>query len=196
MASTEKVYIFIDNSNNWIQGKFAVGKLERLGLGSHINKRDSYYFDHLRIEYGCLIEKIQGKRILGDKPFIVGSRPPINDSMWKRFEEQGCEIKVFDRNVENREKKVDQALSRAAYKKIHFKEPAILALVAGDGDYHPMIEEALEYGMSRELKSDAFYMPLDDCYKYIAYGDGLCSVDEVLTLEVTGDSLINWTDKM
>ncbi|CAG8615680.1 7484_t:CDS:2 [Racocetra fulgida] len=55
--STNLVYVFIDNSNIWIEGKYTVENLEQLG----------------------------------GAPFLVGFRPPPNDSLWARIRDQGFE---------------------------------------------------------------------------------------------------------
>ncbi|CAG8475680.1 12317_t:CDS:2 [Acaulospora morrowiae] len=71
-ADNEKLtYIFIDNSNTFIEGTFSVGKLEN--LGSIDNERNSLVFRDLEINYELLIERIQGKGNLGAKPVIVPS---------------------------------------------------------------------------------------------------------------------------
>jgi cephalosporin hydroxylase len=34
---------------------------------------------------------------------LYGSRPPAEDSVWNRIRDDGCDVKVFDRNIRNKE---------------------------------------------------------------------------------------------
>ncbi|CAI2189725.1 16629_t:CDS:1, partial [Funneliformis geosporum] len=60
---------------------------------------------------------------MGSNPIIVGSRPPPNDSLWDRIESQGYDVVVFDRNIENKEKKVDMELGASAMDVIWTRDP-------------------------------------------------------------------------
>ncbi|CAG8617493.1 10652_t:CDS:1, partial [Paraglomus occultum] len=51
------VYIFVDNSNITIEGKYTVGDLEC--LGSFDYERSTHYFSQLRIDYGRLLKTVQ-----------------------------------------------------------------------------------------------------------------------------------------
>jgi len=107
---------------------------------------------HLIIDYGRLLQTIQGKRRLGAHPILVGScPPPMDDSLWVRIREDGFKVILYNRNIENKEKKVDTTIALHMCEAIFTKEPAILALIAGDGDYYPQVEEALKKGWTVEI---------------------------------------------
>ncbi|RIB03074.1 hypothetical protein C2G38_819159 [Gigaspora rosea] len=137
LVNTGLIYVFVDNSNVFIEGKYAIAELEK--LGTFDNKRRAPCFNQFRIDHGKLLTTIQGNRKLGDAPVIVGSRPPPNDSLWRSVREQGYDAMVYDRNIENREKKVDVALAHTMSKVILTKSPGILALVSGDNDFEPIV---------------------------------------------------------
>jgi hypothetical protein len=140
MGGEDMVYVFIDNSNIWIEGKFAVAEVEGIGMYDAIRRHRC--LQELQIDYGQLLSTILSDRPLGGHPVIVGSRPPPNDSLWHKCRQYGFEVKVFDRNVDNKEKKVDMQLGTAVLCNVFQNVPATIVLVAGDGDYSPVIDEA------------------------------------------------------
>ncbi|CAI2181462.1 6461_t:CDS:2 [Funneliformis geosporum] len=197
---TNKVHVFVDNSNIWIEGKYAVGELER--LGSFDYDRNSYYFGQLRIDYGRLLTTVQRERELGSSPVIVGSRPPPNDSLWERIRQQGYEV-----SLNNREKKVDATLVCSMYEVISKEDPGVLVLIAGDRDYEPVITQALNKkwivetwfwnsGMSMELISKTNFNSLGNYYRSFAYGYGPDRGEKSYILEITdGDVITSWEDQ-
>ncbi|CAG8839677.1 23563_t:CDS:2, partial [Racocetra persica] len=145
-------------------------------------------------------------RKLGDAPVIVGSRPPPNDSLWRSVREQGFNVMVYDRNIENREKKVDVTLAHTIDKVIFRKSPGILALVSGDSDFDPIVTTAFQcnwivetwfwnMGMSGELKDKTIFTPLDYHYKSFSCGFGPDFGKSDRVLEVIGHALRNWGNK-
>ncbi|RIB19190.1 hypothetical protein C2G38_2307690, partial [Gigaspora rosea] len=145
-SSTNLVYVFIDNLNIWIEGKYAVGNLERLGTFDF--DRNSYYFKQLQIDHGRLLTTVQCGRKLGGAPFLVGSEPSPNDSLWARIRDQGFEV-IFDRDIRShREKKIDTLMSAA--ETIMSNDPGVLVLIASDRDYRPLAEYALKYDWTVE----------------------------------------------
>ena len=127
------VYVFVDNSNLWIEGK----KLS--GMGKHPPVPSNYNY---RIEYGKLLNLIVGTRQLADVPKLYGSEPPPNDSVWNIIRSKGFDVNVFKRNIQNKEKGVDIAMSLDVAKLLYkSSRPAgIIALVAGDADYSPLVD--------------------------------------------------------
>ena len=79
---------------------------------------------------------------------FVGSRPP--DSLWDRIRNQGFDVTVYD-HIANKEKKVDMELGASMLDIIHFMDPGVIILVAGDGDYYPILTRALKYNWKIEV---------------------------------------------
>ncbi|CAG8782839.1 779_t:CDS:2, partial [Dentiscutata erythropus] len=197
---TNLVHVFIDNSNIWIEGKYTVGNLERLGTFDF--DRNSYYFKQLQIDHGRLLTTVQCERKLGGAPFLVGSRPPPNDSLWARIRDQGFEVNIFDRDVRShREKEVDTELVISATETITSNDPGVLVLIADDRDYRPLVKRALKHnwtvetwfwnsGVSSFLKSDTNFRSLDNCYRSFSYGLGPDLTEKNKVLEVTDGNVI------
>ncbi|CAJ0753133.1 6294_t:CDS:2, partial [Entrophospora sp. SA101] len=55
-------------------------------------KRGTHYYDLIRIEHGQLLKIVQNGRPLGAEPFLVGSKPPSEDSMWKYIRGLGFDV--------------------------------------------------------------------------------------------------------
>ena len=85
---------------------------------------------------------------------LFGSRPPPNDSLWKIAKSAGFEVVVEDRNVANKEKKIDTgivtAMMRDAYKCAD-KDNDTITLVSGDKDFVPPIRELVKDGFNVEV---------------------------------------------
>ena len=136
-----KVFIFIDNSNTFIQGTQAVAYLEKAGQWGQ--QRTTRQLPNARIDYGCLLQTILNGRELGGKPLLVGSRPPPNDTLWGQIKKRGLDVLVFDRNAANKEKAVDTTIVTEVMETLYERgeKGDTVALVAGDGDYGPLIEK-------------------------------------------------------
>src|SRR6185436_9626874 len=141
--------VFMDNSNLFIEGKFTVGRLEQAGEFDF--QRRIYQLHELCIDHGRLLSVVLKGRKMGSNPVIVGSRPPPNDSLWDRIKNQGFDAKIYQRNIENKEKKVDMFLGVSAAVTASTTDPGILVLVAGDGDYEPAISEAIKFNWTIEV---------------------------------------------
>ncbi|CAJ0769020.1 4164_t:CDS:2 [Entrophospora sp. SA101] len=201
--STGLVHVFVDNSNIFIEGKFNIGQLEYI----FDTEKNLYHINQLHIEYGQLLALVQDGCGLGGAPVLVGSRPPPNDSLWKHIQKQGYEVTVYNQNAENREKKVDMEIGASIMDTIQNYNPGILVLIAGDGDYVPVINRGLNKGwaveiwfwssgISNDLKSKVLFKPLDNCYKYFSCGYGPEPTGKKQVLEITdGDMIQDWRDK-
>ena len=143
------VYVFIDNSNIWIEGMYTVGRLEN--IGTFDGSRQQKIFKDLQIDHGELLSTVLSGRRLGPHPVIVGSRPPSNDTLWDKCRGQGFQVTVYDRNAENKEKKVDTELTAALTEFALERTPGVMALVAGDGDYFPGVKRALNRNWKVEV---------------------------------------------
>ena len=85
---------------------------------------------------------------------LFGSKPPPNDTLWRIAEGVGFEVVVEDRNVANKEKKIDTGIvthmMKDAYKIADCADDTI-TLVAGDGDFVPPVRELVEDGFNVEV---------------------------------------------
>jgi uncharacterized LabA/DUF88 family protein len=142
-APTEQLHIFLDNSNVWIEGQRVAA-----GGSPDDDRMDSSY----RIDFGRLMNLVRRDREIAEAN-LYGSEPPPNDSVWRVATERGFRPKVFQRNFKNREKKVDTQLCVDATKSMYSHHPKgrVLVLIAGDADYMPAIEVALQRGWRAEV---------------------------------------------
>lgn len=148
-------YVYVDNSNLFIEGRrvSAVAK----GMARNIVEAMQYnILDHTyTIDFGKLHQFVAGSdNAQIARAALFGSRPPPNDSIWTFAKRAGFEVVLTDRNVRNKEKKVDTGITTAmvkdGYKHVNPKKD-VITLVAGDGDYVPAIDELRADGYTVEL---------------------------------------------
>ena len=136
------LHLFIDNSNLFIEAQRVA--------------REKFYYDdalvmRMRVSYGGLLEKIRSKRNLNEA-VLVGSRPPQNDGLWDQLRKLGISPRIFERNYSNREKSVDAELTNALRDTLEDSpEVGVIALVAGDRDYIPVLERCVKKGWPVEV---------------------------------------------
>lgn len=158
-------FLYVDNSNVWIAGMnvSAVAK----GMAPDIwSAQDQRICDYSwALDFGRLMEFAGGERHEVGRAVLYGSRPPQNDSLWAAAERKGFEVVVYDRNVKNKEKKIDTRIATDivadSFSRMN-RERDEITLVAGDSDYVPTVENVLARGFkfhvvfwdhaSRELK--------------------------------------------
>jgi uncharacterized LabA/DUF88 family protein len=146
-------YVYVDNSNLYIEGRRVSAVANKLA-GDIYEAMNEGILDHgYTISFGKLHEFLCGtdKRTIR-RAALFGSRPPPNDGIWTFAKRAGFELHLEDRNIRNKEKKIDTGiatlLTKDAYK--HGKPGEdVFVLVAGDADYVPTINE---------LKADGYYV--------------------------------------
>lgn len=140
-------YVFVDNSNVWIEGKFlsAVKK----GMAENISEAHKKKISDKtwKMDFGKLLECVVDGNLQDVKEaIIVGSKPTQKDSLWNAMSKAGFNVKAEQRNASNREKKIDtgivQKINRKLYKES--EEDDVFVLVLGDSDYVPVIEDIKE----------------------------------------------------
>ena len=148
-------YVYVDNSNVFIEGK-RVSAVQR-GLASDIAHAFKYQiFDNsYSLDFGRLHAFVAGNDPSQiSRAALFGSRPPPNDSLWQMAEKAGFEPVVEERNVANKEKRIDTGIvtmmMRDAYKRV-VPECDVITLVAGDGDYVPCLKTLRDDGFKVEL---------------------------------------------
>lgn len=146
-------YIYVDNSNLYIEGRRASAVAQGLAADMHEAMREGIFDHGYTISFGKLHEFLCGsnKRDI-KRAALFGSRPPPNDGIWAIAERAGFELHLEDRNIKNKEKRIDTGiatlLTKDAYKHGKVSED-VFVLVAGDSDYLPTI---------KELKADGYFV--------------------------------------
>ena len=143
------LYTFVDNSNVLIEGR-RCAQMKR----SRRSRRNQYKDDSYSIDWGRFLYLLyeQDSRGLADIPILYGSRPPNEDSIWNRIREDGFDVRLFDRNIRNKEKGVDVEMALDIAKLIYgTAKPGIVVIAAGDADYVPAAQRAVEMGWPVEV---------------------------------------------
>jgi uncharacterized LabA/DUF88 family protein len=139
-------FLYVDNSNLWIEGMHVAAVAAGLA-------RDVYSAHEKRIcdytwkpDYLRLYEFAGGENV--GRAVLFGSGQ--NDSLWNAAHRSGFEVIVFDRNICNKEKKIDTSIVANmiddSYARVRKGDE--ITLVAGDKDYVPAIEILLSRGIS------------------------------------------------
>lgn len=148
-------WVYVDNSNVFIEGQ----RVSAVAKGMAMNIFDAMQNRILDLGYRMDFGKLHSF-VAGDEPskikraMLFGSRPPPNDSLWKIAESAGFEVVVEDRNVKNKEKRIDTGIvavmTRDAYTRVD-KTADVVTVVAGDGDYVPAVRQLKEDGYTVEV---------------------------------------------
>ena len=167
----ENVWIFVDDSNIWIEAMKLAGK-EKKFKTSH---------DHrIRIDIGRLTHAVASGRTVS-QGFLYGSEPPPIDTVWEKIQERGWKVETKKKHpITGKEKKVDTQLvaditERACNTPEH--ERSTIIIIAGDADVKPAIDKVLknkgwnveiymwEGSMASELKRlNELNAPVKVCY--------------------------------
>jgi len=143
-------YAYVDNSNLYIEGcrVSAVNKGTAKNIYDAMNNKivDMTW----QLDYGKLYEFLCGD----DAVARLWSSPPPGDSFWKMVDRKGFKSTIYDKNVANKEKKVDVAIGAAmtkdAYTKLDKAKDELL-LVAGDSDFEPVVLDLVSEGFKVEV---------------------------------------------
>lgn len=137
----EECVIIADNSNVWIEGQKYSAK--QRGLKRPCDKS-------WRVDFGKLLNEVsEGLPIR--KAILVGSRPPVEDSLWNVAREKGFEVIVKDRNSNDKEKAVDTELVAKGTQLVCTTSPAVLKILSGDADFKPLVDIANSQGWETEM---------------------------------------------
>jgi hypothetical protein len=112
---------------------------------------NTFVVDHSwQIDYGRLYEFLCGD----DAVARLWGSPPPGDSFWNMLDRKGFNPTVYERNVANKEKKVDVGIgarmTKDAYTVVN-KAKDELILVAGDSDFMPVIADLISEGFRVEV---------------------------------------------
>lgn len=136
-------FLYVDNSNVWIEGMHvaAVESGRAPDIWAALEHKICDY--SWKIDFGKLFTFAGGERPQVARAVLFGSRPPKNDSLWDAARTNGFKVIVHDRNIQNKEKKIDTEIVvnmlTDSYESL--KAGDEMTLVAGDKDYVPAIEK-------------------------------------------------------
>jgi hypothetical protein len=149
------LFVYVDNSNVWIEG-------QRISAVRQGRARDIYEATRERIvdhewgyDFGSLYEFACPVDAQIGRSKLWGSRPPANDSLWRRARDEGFEVETFLRNQSNKEKRVDNAIAATmledAFMWMKPERGDIAVLVGGDGDFLPTFEVLRRRGVKTRV---------------------------------------------
>ncbi|HRX55993.1 MAG TPA: NYN domain-containing protein [Verrucomicrobiales bacterium] len=173
--------IYVDNSNVWIGGMLVAAVQNGLAPDLPTAMNGRIYDNSWRLDFGKLFEYVAGDRSTVKRAILFGSRPPKNDSVWDAAKRKGFEVVTYDRNIANKEKKIDTDIVahmiEDSYELGDAKVDEI-TLIAGDADYVPALQKLRKRGFkidvvywsiaSKELKAEASkFISLDKYCKHL-----------------------------
>jgi len=147
--------VYVDNSNVFIEGKRAKAVESGLAMNIYDAMTNRILEQSYQIDFGKLYTFIAGtdknkiKRCM-----LFGSKPPSSDTIWNIARRIGFEVVTEERNIANKEKKIDTgivaAITKDAYT-ITDKAMDTITLVAGDADFVPSVRMLVEDGFTVEV---------------------------------------------
>ena len=140
----EHVFIYVDDSNMWIEAKKLAAK-----QGNFKCVEDP----RLRMDMGKVAEFVaKGREIACDN--LYGSEPPPIDTVWEKSRRCGWDVILSKRSLfTNKEKQVDHKIVKDITALVSDRSVAkgTIILVSGDADLIPAIKEGLSKKWSFEI---------------------------------------------
>ena len=147
-------YVFVDNSNLWIEGKYASAVRKGMAPDIHTAHEKKICDNSWKIDF----EKLLSYAVDGDlknikEAVIVGSKPTQKNSLWKSMEVAGFTVETEQRNKSNKEKKIDTGISIKISRRLHREadDGDVFVLFLGDSDYVPIVKEIIEDGKKAKI---------------------------------------------
>jgi len=140
----EHVFIYVDDSNIWIEGKKLAAK--QLNLKCVEDPR-------LRLDVGRVADVVANGREVA-WGILYGSEPPPIDTVWEKIRERGWKVITSKRSrITNKEKQVDHQMVSDIATLVSDRAVAKgkIAIVSGDADIIPAIKEGLSKNWSFEI---------------------------------------------
>lgn len=181
-ARTVANFLYVDNSNVWIEGMHVSAVKNGLAPDIWIAQQEKINDFGWRLDFGKLYEFAGGQASEVGRAVLFGSRPPPNDSLWSVARRKGFDVVVYDRSIAGREKKVDTSIATTVVADSYeLMRPGAdeVTLVAGDADYVPTVEQLRGRGFdvyvvfwehaSRELKeASTRFVALNEYLEHLA----------------------------
>lgn len=180
MAS-QNVHLFVDNSNVKIEGG-------RLSYAKRFNggRRNVQIDDTYELDWGKFLHlvKSRGNRVLAQVPVLYGSRPPPDDTVWQEIRNEGFDVKVFDRNIRDKEKGVDMEMGMDVVERLfEVRPPETIVIAAGDADFKGVVDRAVTklwavevwfWGNAAvDMQNVPTFVNLDPAIDYLRKGGGV-----------------------
>lgn len=140
------VWIYVDDSNIWIEAK---------KLASKVNRLKSTEDHRVRIEIGKLTDIVAKDRPVA-QGFLYGSEPPAIDKVWKKIREHGWNVDPLKKSrMTGKEKMLDTKLVADVTERACTtpeEQRSTIILITGDADVIPAMEKVMKYkGWSLEV---------------------------------------------
>ncbi|MEZ4365020.1 MAG: NYN domain-containing protein [Kofleriaceae bacterium] len=168
VPSTDGNYLYVDNSNVWIEGMHVAAVARGLAPDIWAAQQHRICDATWTLNFGKLYEFAGGDASDVGRAVLYGSRPPANDGLWEAARRKGFDVVVHDRNSQNKEKKIDTSITADIMEDSYERMKAgvdEITLVSGDKDYVPVVEKLVKRGFrfyvvfwdhaARELKDAA-----------------------------------------
>ncbi|MEY2715171.1 MAG: hypothetical protein RIT24_1514 [Planctomycetota bacterium] len=144
-------FLYVDNSNLWIEGMHAAAVRSGLAPDIWAACEQRICDSSWRVDFGRLMEFAGGGAI--GRAVLFGSTPPTSDSLWSIARARGFEVIVHERNARNREKKVDTQIAvemiQDSFERM--KPQDTITLVSGDTDHVPAVQKLRTRGFPVEV---------------------------------------------
>ena len=148
------IYVFVDNSNVWIEGKYASAVNKGMVTDICTAHEKKISDNSWKIDFGKLLScAVEGNMEEIKEAIIVGSKPTQKDSLWNAMESAGFTVETQQRNSSNKEKKIDTGIVQKINKKLYkeAEDGDLFVLVLGDSDYVPTVEAIEEDGKKAKI---------------------------------------------
>lgn len=146
-------YLYVDNSNVWIEGRRVAAVENGLAPTLHDAMQSKTVDMTWTYDFGSLYRLACPEDEKLGRTALFGSTPPPSDTIWKIAESEGFEVHLFERNAFGNEKQVDTAIvaMMVADAFTYMKSGDRVVLVAGDADFVPGLEIAKSRGAEARI---------------------------------------------
>lgn len=177
-----KNYIYVDNSNIFIEGQRVSAVARGMARNIFEASRQEIVDRDWNIDYGKLYSIVCGNPQEIGAARLWGSPPP-KDTFWGMVKSYGFDVTTYEKGAGGGEKKVDVAIAHRMTKDAYTlidKGSSGLVLVSGDKDFVPVVEDLTSEGFvvvvafwshaASELKSVASdFFDLNQYHKDLAW---------------------------
>ena len=143
-------YVFVDNSNVWIEGKFVSAVINGHSSNIYEAHNNNTQDNSWAIDFGRLLYQVTETDITDVKKAVLfGSKPTDKDSLWDAMRQSGFTVINKERNAANKEKQIDTGIVAEILKTLYTEaaENDVFVLVMGDSDYVPIMRQISEKGI-------------------------------------------------